>query len=271
MAKQLLSHMHIENSRDFTFFDVMVGGGSVALAVAKSFPHASLHINDLDANMCAFWSVVAAGTDADFTSLVRRLNVQPTLELFQFLLVKQPEGTIDRAFRAMFFNRASYITAIGKRPLGGKKQAKDTISSRWNYEQTVKHMLATRKLLHGRTTVSGEDFDSVLPLAKIVPGFVYCDPPYYKAGNELYHTTQWRHSDHVRLWQHLSSMDNWLLSYDDHPAVRNLYTGWNIGTIPMKYSAGGKRKKLDELLIKSEEETLWQEQQIATGENQISL
>lgn len=246
----LLPHMKLVDSFGFTFFDAMVGGGSVTLAVARANKRLSLHINDLDVNMHAFWRIVAAGSDGDYTRLISRLNVRPSMELFNFLLEREPGDSIARAFRAMFFNRVSHITAIGKRPLGGWDQVKYSIDSRWNYESTMKHMLEARRLLWGRTSVSGTDFSLVLKKAASIPSFTYADPPYYKPGNELYHSTQWTHADHERLQRHLSGMDGWLLSYDDHPAIRKLYTGNNISTLPMQYSAGTKRKKQDELLIK---------------------
>lgn len=266
MTHLLLPHMQIEDRPGFTFFDVMTGGGSVSLAVARTYRHVSLHINDLDENMHAFWKVVAAGSDEDYTKLIKKLNVKPTMDLFNYMLEKEPGDIIDRAFRAMFFSRASHISAVGKRPLGGWTQVKGGIDSRWNYESTIKHILEARRLLMGRTTVTGNDFASVLTRSEKLDCFVYCDPPYYVPGNELYHTTQWEHADHVRLRRHLNRQKNWLLSYDDVPAVRKLYVDNDISTLPMKYSAGKRRKKVDELLIKPKE-TSWQEQETLTGES----
>jgi DNA adenine methylase len=260
--------MQIEDRPGFVFWDVMVGGGSVSLAVARAYPRARLCINDLDENIFSFWKVVAASSDADYTRLISKLNVQPTIELFNFMLAKEPQGVLDRAFRAIFFNRASHITAIGKRPLGGWDQVKYSIDSRWNYERTMRRMLEARRLLHGRTTVTGDDFDPVLVRAGKTDGFVFCDPPYYKPGNELYHSTQWTHKDHVRLCEHLNSMDGWLLCYDDHPSIRKLYEDKDIQTLPMKYSAGIKRKRVNELLIKPKEAVLWRDTTpIRTGES----
>jgi DNA adenine methylase len=82
--------------------------------------------------------------------------------------------------------------------------------------------------------------------------FFYCDPPYVKAGPHLYQVA-FTQADHERLARRLRSEKRpWLLSYDDHPLIRQLYEGWSrIESLEVGYSINGCGKK-NELLISNQ-------------------
>lgn len=61
-------------------------------------------------------------------------------------------------------------------------------------------------------------------------GAVYADPPYYNA-ERLYQASRYirQRRFHVRLWQVLSGCDGYvILSYNDHPFIRQLYKDYYI-------------------------------------------
>lgn len=82
--------------------------------------------------------------------------------------------------------------------------------------------------------------------------FVYLDPPYYRIGMTFYgqDTTGFKH-DKLAAW--LKSRDNWLLSYDDTPEVRELYKDHQIRevfyTSSMKNNKKDGSRKTNDLLI----------------------
>ena len=82
--------------------------------------------------------------------------------------------------------------------------------------------------------------------------FVYLDPPYYEVGMSFYNqdTTGFKHGE-LAAW--LKSRDNWLLSYDDVPAVRELYKDYQIRevyyTSSMKNNKKEGSRKTNDLLI----------------------
>lgn len=58
--------------------------------------------------------------------------------------------------------------------------------------------------------------------------FLFIDPPYYATDQHKFYTHAFTEDDHVRLRDVLrrnSKRLTFLLTYDDHPAVRDLY-GW---------------------------------------------
>jgi DNA adenine methylase len=101
--------------------------------------------------------------------------------------------------------------------------------------------------------VANKDFR---PLIEYYDGhrtFFYLDPPYYISSDDSngYYSVNFRESDHKRLRDVLGSVEGkFLLSYDDDPRVRELYEGFHIEEVFLKYQARGTQKKMSsELLI----------------------
>jgi DNA adenine methylase len=229
------------------YIEPFVGGGSVALAMAEKHPDVRLIINDLDLGIAALWDLIANGPDGEFENLLDRIpSTHPTVTMFDQIKASTPSDRPGRAFRALFLNRCSW-GGMGWRPLGGKHQkSSGKIDSRWHPEKRVAEMRQARTLLQGRTEVLNVDFANVIPLAR-EKSLMFLDPPYYQAGNQLYNF-RWTDADHIRLRASLKDKSNWVMSYDDHPFVRELY-GVLAYIMSVQYSVGKNRKKMHELLL----------------------
>ena len=70
---------------------------------------------------------------------------------------------------------------------------------------------------------------------------MFLDPQYYEAGNQLY-KFKWTDADHIRLHDALAGKSNWVMSYDDHPFIRDLYKVLAY-LMAMHYSLGTKPKE----------------------------
>ena len=98
-----------------------------------------------------------------------------------------------------------------------------------------------------------DDFETVIRSATH-ESFLFCDPPYWLRGCELYQFGL-SENDHIRLRDSLQATDaKWLLSYDDHERVRDLYSGKGIKIAEIRNSntivtAGGNANRKTELLI----------------------
>jgi DNA adenine methylase len=248
LVKKILPHILL--SEKGVYCEPFVGGGSVGLAVAKKYPKVRIVLNDLDPSVYALWNLITHGSDQDFSTLRSAvLSCEPTIEQFIQLQATAPEDNVDLAFRTLFFNRTGFAPSNGKRPLGGWKQDEDgAINSRWNSGRLATEMTEARTLLRGRTTVFNEDFADVITLAE-KDWTLYLDPPYYRAGNELYNIS-WTDSDHVRLRDLLATCPaDWVLSYDMHPRVVELYKE-HARTYPLQaaYSIS-KRREVEALIV----------------------
>jgi len=152
---------------------------------------------------------------------------------------------LDKAFHSLFFNRTTFGGMANSGPLGGYAQGgTGKIDSRWNPSKLATDIKTARRLLRGRTVVLNKDFEPVIAQADD-RSFMYFDPPYYKAGNELY-TSRWKDDDHVRLSEALRGRDNWLLSYDAHPRIQEIYP-MLVFPVPATYSIA--KNKCRELLL----------------------
>lgn len=234
------------------------GAGAVGFRVLHDLErHSSVWLNDIDPGMVALWETVRT----DPVALMSRIfHFVPSADAFyQF---KAEDGRTDlpaaeMALRKLALHRLSYsgLGAKSGGPLGGKTQGKSeyNVQCRWTPETMKKNI--TR--LHARMSVFKDiritcgDFAPLIETATDRT-FVYLDPPYYEKGAALY-----KHSmsevDHERLAGLLRECPaHWLLSYDDHPRIRELYSWATIHPLEVKYTmakASGQRPKNKEIAI----------------------
>lgn len=239
--------------KDATLFhDVFVGGGSIAIAVAKEFPKLQINVNDINPNISAFWRVIAGS--ADLQPLVEKVSIQPTLELFLKLRGREPWGLIEKAYYAIFFNRCTFSGIEKSGPIGGMKQESEyTVDCRYNKEKIIRSLYELRDLFRDRLTVSRLHFDRYFHTFGEL-GTFYLDPPYYEKGHQLYKHYMVK-GEHTLLRNTLEGIDNWLLSYDNAPFIRELYSDYHILDLDVGYSIQGKKKNWNnkkEILITNE-------------------
>ena len=132
----------------------------------------------------------------------------------------QPKTNLQRAFRWYYLNRTSYSGIM--RPENCYWGFGDKFSMRpenWPpHLRTVSDKLQGAKL----TAVDFEEIIDGLPDEY----FVFVDPPYYNADQDKFYNCTFEIKDHERLAACLLRNSNrllFLLTYDDHPEVRNLY------------------------------------------------
>lgn len=235
------------------------GAGAIGFKVLRRLsPACRIWLNDIDPGMVALWQTVRDEPD----ELIKRLYLfEPTVELFyQF---KEEDGRVDlptaqAGFRKLALHRMSFsgLGAKAGGPIGGKDQdnARYKVGCRWNPEA----MKLEVRMLHKRLRPFKEFQITSGDFAGLIAGaprecFIYVDPPYYKKGSELYKYPM-THADHVRLADILRDTEaSWVLSYDDHPTIRALYSWATIEVIEITYtcptSKDGKRPKNHEIII----------------------
>lgn len=240
MLPILMEHLDPLIKNQSEFVDVFVGGGSVLLEVAQTYPNIILHANDKDYWMASFWKIVSGSDTVKFLDLLNLVDAKPTLELFYKLREELPKNDVEAAYRAIFFNRTTFSGIFYSGPIGGKDQKSAyTIDCRYNSKKLRSKILKCRELLINRTIVYNKDFSELDVLTqKDIPA--YLDPPYYNKGDSLY-IQKMSHNDHESLSAILLNRKNWVLSYDDCIEIKNLYKSNNIIDLAARYCINGKK------------------------------
>jgi DNA adenine methylase len=227
-----------------------MGGGSVALWVAQNYPKVRLFINDKDDLISALWRVIVAGAD-DLERLIERINVKPTVPLWEEIKASTPTTDVDKAWKAVFLNRTSYNGMIyHSSPIGGRDQQgkKDSTKGVWLIDcQYNPPRLATlmrwyHSLLGGRTAVGCEDAVTWMKPRSVMPTFI--DPPYFsEIGQNNLYGVQMSADDHKALAEQMRTMRRWFMTYDFSGVIaKNLYFGFDKRVVDVRYSSPSARK-----------------------------
>jgi len=219
------------------YHEPFVGGGAVALSVARRYPDLPIVVNDLDPGLVEIWRRLS---DGDLDPILQILSTMtPTVPLFKEVR-DQPKGSLTYlAARSIFLSKTSF-SGIGVTPIGRYDQSnkKYPIGFKWKPDRIEKTLRDTSSLLKGRLTVTQSLAWEILPSdARAV---MYLDPPYYQAGPTIY-VHSMLPEEHVKLSEGLRSHDRWILSYDDCPSVRDLYAWADIREFGIWYSMAGGR------------------------------
>lgn len=189
-------------------------------------------INDFDSAMAALWTVVRDNPD-ELIALIEQYT--PRAE--DFYAFKADGGTtlMELAFRKVVLHQISY-SGLGPKagsPIGGKNQTgKYKVDCRWRPHLLKKKILNCSALLNSaESTITSLSWEQMLTPALEVGYFVYLDPPYYAQGNSLYSNGT---IDHAGLAQSLQGSENWMVSYDDAPEVRDMYSWADVQRLDVR-------------------------------------
>lgn len=254
-----LQRMFADLGPDAEYREPFFGAGAVGLFLLAANPGIRrTWLNDADPAMAALWDAVIHNP----TSL--RVFVEVTPEAMRLFpkndyyeedahvlrsvsspqdVRKHPPGLV--AAMKLAVHQMSY-SGLGTRA-GGPMSDR---LCRYNVDALCSRIEAFHQILTSVTL--RHDTCTCLDFAQMFdPGtaFFYLDPPYVKAGPDLYQVA-FTLGDHERLARRLRGEKRlWLLSYDNDPLIHRLYGGWSrIEEVQVGYSIHGCGKR-SELLI----------------------
>jgi len=249
LASFLTDAIDLNDVRGCSYYEPYAGGAGAALALLKAGVVADLHLNDADRRVFSFWKSVLDESER-FADKI--LTVPVTIEEWrrQREVCAKPRGhtRFDIGFAAFFMNRCNRSGVLtGAGPIGGYEQ-----DGNWRVDVRFNRSgLAERVLELGRRRdciqVSCQDAIAFLK-AKLPRGldrkrvFVYLDPPYVSNGQRLY-LNAYEPGDHAQLARYVQAQGTlpWIMSYDDSPLVRGLYSSCKVALLPINYSLQVKR------------------------------
>lgn len=238
--------------KDVQYAEPYAGGAGVALTLLYQEFARKVYINDLDKAIYAFWHSVLYHNE----KLCRFVGeVDLTIEEWRIQreVYNQSSDDLFELGCATFYlnrtNRSGIIPKAGV--IGGFAQTgKWKIDARFNRETLVKRlkkigMYGSRVVLTNLDAIEFIDFvDRELPANSLL----YLDPPYFEKGSELYKKF-YVESDHELVARRMLELQRpWIVSYDYHPALINLYSDVRHIDYPLGYSAA-KRYKGHEVMF----------------------
>ena len=188
-------------------------------------------INDLDPAMGALWRTVKTSPDL----LIEAVNdFTPNVDDFYRFKEDSGNGDFELAFRKIVLHQTSYsgLGAMAGGPLGGRHQRSAYgVDCRWRPQTLAKNILKCSELLNSvKGAITSLPWETVL--AQYADShFVYLDPPYYVKGSALYASGT---IDHEGLAKVLKNAKEWVLSYDDAPEVRALYSWAKVNRLDVR-------------------------------------
>ena len=248
------------------------GSAAISLGLLEMNTVEKVYLNDKDPMIYAFWYSVFNFNDK-LIEKIREMSTNVTVQKYYELKIfyknainsqLKVDNILDYAATFLFLNRTSYSGIVKGGPLGGKKQeSRYKINCRFginNIEDKIRYLSKFKQ----KVTLS--NLDGIKFIKNFINNnpntLVYIDPPYFKAGKDLY-SFYFNKEDHEHLAYTL--LDNqirnpWLVSYDDDEFIKKLYSKKNIFTdevqvmnrhayLPRHYLISSRKRIVYELLF----------------------
>lgn len=232
---------------DGHYIEPYAGGASVALALLQSEYAHTIHINDIDRSIYAFWHSVLHEPE-DLCRLISDTPVTMTEWERQKEVQKRKEdkntSLLELGFSTFFLNRTNRSGILSAGVIGGKNQTGPyKMDARYNKADLIERIESIADYAE-RITLTNKD------AVKLVSGFkiqdsktlLYLDPPYYIKGRDLY-LNYYTDDDHRQIARAISAYPGrWLISYDAVPFLKELYKDYRQREYYLSYSAGNPSK-----------------------------
>lgn len=226
--------------RDVTYVEPFAGGAGAGLALLLTGLVERVVINDLDPAVHSFWAAVRD----ESTEFARRIESVPlTLPEWerQRAIYKAADARDPFALGFAFFylNRTNRSGVLHAGVIGGKAQSgRYKIDARFNRPELARRIRSIGDVSDRLELTFTDGRKSVERWAPKPRTFLYVDPPYVEAGGSLY-LNAFDDRDHAALAETMNAHANatWLLTYDDAPLVRKLYSSHTMFDFELHYSA----------------------------------
>jgi len=239
-------------------YEPVAGGSAVSLSLLlNGFVRTATWV-ERDPMIYAFWKMVR---DQPEELIGRMMRGRVTLAAWHRL---QPMRKIDRpskntlaplGYAGLFFNRTCFSGIMGAGPIGGMAQTSAyKIDCRFNKKELSAAIRECSSILDKVEIIFGDGitFLQEMCLRMMPHSVVYIDPPYVTNGHKLYRY-HFGVSEHAELAEAINDLRvPWLLTYDNHPSIRDLYIGEQAKFVKTYQSLQGSRFVKELLLLSAD-------------------
>lgn len=239
--------LEANNLVDGVYVEPYAGGAAVALELLLQEYVKKIYINDISPGLAAFWRSILNDTDA-FCAKIAGAN----LTMQEWRNQKEVQGAptqhddLALGFATFFLNRTNRSGILSAGAIGGKEQnGKWKMDARFNGPDLIRRIqtiarVSNRIEFHQKDAL--EFLDKITPLLPS-QSLIYLDPPYYVKGCDLY-LHHYKHDDHIKIARYVAKIrnKNWLVSYDNAPEIKGMYSAFRSTVYGLSYSAQARYK-----------------------------
>lgn len=243
LAQYVINLIEMNGLTGWDYVEPYAGGAGVGISLLYLEYANRIHLNDLNRSVHAFWKSVLE----EPTELCRLIRDTPvTIEEWHRQKAIQTAADVDTVtlgFSTFFLNRTNRSGIVSGGVIGGKNQ-----TGKWKIDaRYTKANLLSRieKIASYSSRIKLYNLDAAEFLLKRAPrlpksALIYLDPPYYVKGRQLYEN-HYRHEDHIKIAETVSNLkQKWIVSYDNVPEIRGLYSEYRQEIFGLRYSAHSK-------------------------------
>lgn len=250
-----LAKICIDNKIHSHYVEPFAGGASVALFLLLEGYVKQITINDKDRSIYAFWHSVLYNCEALCNLIDNTLiNIFTWKEQKEIQKRKDNADLLELGFSTLFLNRTNRSGIIKAGAIGGINQMGEyKIDCRFNKEEIKSRI---------RLIASNQDFiklfnldaieliDKIQLESEFTDTIFYFDPPYYLKAESLY-MNHYVDENHQEISDKIKAITNihWIVSYDDHEFIENLYLNFPKKKYSFNHSAATARKGKEILIF----------------------
>lgn len=225
------------------YFEPYAGGAGLALVLLLDGVVERIHINDADPAVAVFWRAMVE-RNGELSNMVA--NAEVTIDAWHHWrgVMRGTVGAseLERGFATLFLNRTNRSGILKGGVIGGKAQeGAYKLDARFMRDEICSRIRRIGQVA-SKIQVYEEDARELLKRChQFLPekSLVYLDPPYYVKGAGLYRNF-YQHEDHQRIARLVTGARfrrPWVVSYDNAPEIREMYSGARSVTYGLNYTA----------------------------------
>ncbi|GAA0548315.1 DNA adenine methylase [Chitinophaga japonensis] len=237
-----------------SYAEPYAGGAGLALRLLFEGYVNHVYINDLDRSIYSFWLTILNRPE-EFCEWISEVEI--TMKNWhkykEFQKTAYELDEFELAKSTFFLNRTNVSGVIKGGVIGGQNQTgKYKIDARFNKQDLIERIKRIAELRDRITLTCMDGLTFINKMNRINEEvFIYLDPPYYQKGADLY-MNFYSNSDHQKLSRQVLKMKKkWMVSYDNHDFILNLYA--QERKILYKLSQAASNRVGDEIIVFSKE------------------